>query len=71
MTTHKILSSEEASKRIAELLETTHYFPEPDLERDEYGMAIVEPEPDDPDDDFGEVFWYQPRRPSAATAPTH
>ncbi len=51
MTTHKISSSEETRKRMADFLETTHYFPEPDLERDEHGFPIVEPEPDDPDDE--------------------
>ncbi len=56
---------------MAELLATTFYYPKPDFELDEYGFPIVEPEPDDPDDDFGEVFWYQPSRPSAATAPPH
>jgi hypothetical protein len=69
MTTHKILSSEEASKQIAELLETTHYYPKPAFELDEYGFPIVEPEPDDPDDDFGEDPVEKHPRTSAATVP--
>jgi hypothetical protein len=50
MTIH-FSSSEETRKRMADFLATTHYFPKPDLELDEHGFPIVEPEPDDPDDE--------------------
>jgi len=36
---------------IAELLACTRYFPEQDFPKDKYGMPIVAPEPDDPDDE--------------------
>lgn len=35
---------------IAELLQTTRYYPD-DIPTDEFGMPILEPEPDDPDDE--------------------
>ncbi len=49
--TQWISSSEETRKRMTEWLETTHYYPKPDLELDEHGMPVVAPEPDDPDDE--------------------
>lgn len=47
-----IPTPEEQRKRIEELLASTSYFPKQDLPKDQYGMPVVAPEPDDPDDAF-------------------
>ncbi len=47
----KIPTIAEMREGMTELLETTRYFPEPDIPKDKHGMPIVAPEPDDPDDE--------------------
>jgi len=47
----EVPSIAEMHDSIAELLACTRYFPEQDFPKDKYGMPIVAPEPDDPDDE--------------------
>lgn len=47
----KIPTAAEQRELMTELFETTRYFPEQDIPKDEYGIPIVAPEPDDPDDE--------------------
>ncbi len=46
-----VLTQSTAREWIAELLLSTRYFPKETARRDSHGMPIVEPEPDDPDDE--------------------
>lgn len=52
----EISTAEEQRKSMQDLLETTRYFPKPDIKLDKHGMPIVAPEPDDPDE-ADEVGW--------------
>jgi hypothetical protein len=40
-----------ARERIAGLLASTRYWPKPESKKDKYGMPVVAPDPDDPDDE--------------------
>jgi hypothetical protein len=46
-----IPSAKEMRERVAELLAQTRYEPKPEPKTDRYGMPVVAPEPDDPDDE--------------------
>lgn len=46
----EISAPQEMRERMARLLETTRYDGK-EVSKDKYGMPIVEPEPDDPDDE--------------------
>jgi hypothetical protein len=51
MTPFRIQTEEERRANIDKLLSTTRYAPPDSFEVDEYGMPILEPEPEDPDDE--------------------
>ncbi len=46
-----VINEATARERMAELFETTRYWPKAGARRDKHGMTIIAPEPDDPDDE--------------------